>query len=185
MSDPLSSFLSSGIPSLRFACCFFFFFQVYVLHVLIVVITTTHIYWPLSFRHLTDITSFHSHYNPMGNFPGGSVVKDLPASAGHPGDLGSIPGSENGNPLQYSSLGGPTDRRSWWVTVHGVAKSLAWLSKRACVCMHVRTRTHMHTHTQSYGEVFIVPQFIENEVEAQRSEGACPSPHSWFFSLAR
>ena len=24
MSDPLSSFLSSGIPSLRFACCFFF-----------------------------------------------------------------------------------------------------------------------------------------------------------------
>lgn len=48
--------------------------------------------------------------------------------------------------------------------------------------MHVRV--HTHTHTQSYGEVFIVSQFIENEVEAQRSEGACPSPHSWIFNLA-
>ena len=28
MSDPLSSFLSSGIPSLRFACCFFFFLSI-------------------------------------------------------------------------------------------------------------------------------------------------------------
>ena len=106
-------------------------------------------------------------------------MKDPPASAGHPGDSGSIPGSENGNPLQYSSLGGPTDRRAWWVTAHGVAKSLERLSKRAYV------RVCACTHTQSYGEVFIVPQFIENEVEAKRSEGACPSPHSWFFSLAR
>ena len=38
-------------------------------------------------------------------FPGGSVVKDLPANTG---DMGSIPGSGrssgegNGNPLQYS-----------------------------------------------------------------------------------
>ena len=40
-------------------------------------------------------------------FPGGSVVKNLPANAGDPGDMGSIPGSgrspgeENGNLLQY------------------------------------------------------------------------------------
>ena len=31
---------------------------------------------------------------------------------------------ENGNPLQYSSLGNPMDRGAWWVTVHGVAKEL-------------------------------------------------------------
>ena len=43
-------------------------------------------------------------------FPNGSVVKNLPASAGH---LGLIPGSGrslgegNGNPLQYSCLGHP------------------------------------------------------------------------------
>ena len=41
-------------------------------------------------------------------FPGGSVVKNPPASAGDTGDMGSIPGSRsspvegNGNLLQYS-----------------------------------------------------------------------------------
>ena len=29
---------------------------------------------------------------------------------------------ENGNPLQYSSLENPMDRRTWWTTVHWVAK---------------------------------------------------------------
>ena len=43
-------------------------------------------------------------------FPGGSVIKNLPANAGDAGDLGSIPGLErspgvgNGNPLQYFCL---------------------------------------------------------------------------------
>ena len=58
-------------------------------------------------------------------FPGGSAVKNLPASAGDacsiPG-LGRSSGEENGNPLQYSCLGDPKDRRAWWATVHGVAK---------------------------------------------------------------
>ena len=47
--------------------------------------------------------------------PGGSVVKNPPTSAGVVGSiLGSerSPGEENGNPLQYSCLGNPTDRRS-------------------------------------------------------------------------
>ena len=61
--------------------------------------------------------------------PGGSVVKNLPASSGHAEDAGSIPGSGrspgggNGNPLQFSCLGNPTDRGSWGVTVHRVAES--------------------------------------------------------------
>jgi len=58
-------------------------------------------------------------------FPGGSVVKNLPVNAGCqcliPGS-GKSPGEGNGNPLQYSCLGNPTDRGSWWVTVHGVTK---------------------------------------------------------------
>ena len=33
------------------------------------------------------------------------------------------PEGGNGNPLQYSSLGNPMDRRARWATVHGVAKS--------------------------------------------------------------
>ena len=60
---------------------------------------------------------------------GGSVVKNLPASARDAGDMGSIPGSGrspgggNGNPLQYSCLENPTDRGAWLATVHEVAKS--------------------------------------------------------------
>ena len=33
-------------------------------------------------------------------------------------------GTENGNPLRYSSLGNPMDRGAWWATVHGVTKEL-------------------------------------------------------------
>ena len=63
----------------------------------------------------------------MQGFPGGSVVKNLPAMQR---DTGLIPGSErspgdgNGNPLQYSCLGNPVDGGSWQPTVHGVAKEL-------------------------------------------------------------
>ena len=61
-------------------------------------------------------------------FPGGSVVKNPPADAGNAGDVGLIPGSqkfpggENGNPLQYSCLGNPTDREAWRATVLGVPR---------------------------------------------------------------
>ena len=58
-------------------------------------------------------------------FPGGSVVKKLPANAGDVGSipgLGRCPGEVNGNPLQYSCLGNPMDRGAWWATVKGVAK---------------------------------------------------------------
>ena len=59
-------------------------------------------------------------------FPAGSVAKDLPANAGDVGSIpesGKSPGEGNGNPLQYSCLGSPTDRGAWWATIHGVAKS--------------------------------------------------------------
>ena len=65
------------------------------------------------------------------DFPGGSDGK---ASAYNEGDPGSIPGSGrspgegNGDPLQYSSLENPMDRRAWWAVVHGVAKSWTRLS---------------------------------------------------------
>ena len=64
-------------------------------------------------------------------FPGDSDGK---ASADNAGDAGSIPGSGkrpgegNGNPLQYSCPGNPTDRGAWWAIVHGVAKSPTRLS---------------------------------------------------------
>ena len=62
-------------------------------------------------------------------FPGGSMVKNLPANAGATGDVGSIagsgrsPGGGNSNPLQYSCLENPVDRGAQRITVHSVTKS--------------------------------------------------------------
>ena len=61
------------------------------------------------------------------SFPGGSVVKNLPANAGDAGSIPGLarsPGGGNGNPLQYSCLENPMDRGAWWATVHGVTKEL-------------------------------------------------------------
>ena len=38
-------------------------------------------------------------------------------------ELGRSPGEGNGNPLQYSCLENPRDRKAWWATVDGVTKS--------------------------------------------------------------
>ena len=64
-------------------------------------------------------------------FPGGSVVKNLPANAGDMGLIpfsGRSPGEGNGNPLQYSCLGNLMNRVAWWATVHEVARSWPWLN---------------------------------------------------------
>ena len=52
--------------------------------------------------------------------------KEPPASEGDTGLvplLGRCPREGNGNPLQYSCLGNPTDRGAWQATVHGVTKA--------------------------------------------------------------
>ena len=60
------------------------------------------------------------------SFPSGSVVKNLPASAGDTGDVGLTPGSGrssgvgDGNPLQSSVLEDPVDRLAWRAIVCGV-----------------------------------------------------------------
>ena len=43
-----------------------------------------------------------------------------------------LKGLRNGKLLQYSCLKNSMDRGSWWTTIHGVAKSRAWLNMRAC-----------------------------------------------------
>ena len=74
-----------------------------------------------------------AHFCSRG-FPGGLVVKNLPANAGGPGDTSSIPRSGKTRQkrkwqlLQYSCLGKPMNRRAWQATVHGVAKSQMQLS---------------------------------------------------------
>ena len=53
------------------------------------------------------------------------MVGSLPANIGDAGlipGLGRFPGEGDGNPLQYSCLGNPTDRGALQAIVHGVAK---------------------------------------------------------------
>ena len=76
-------------------------------------------------------------------FPGGSMVKNLPAKVGDrrqgliPGS-GRSPGGGNGNLLQDSchgkiflSMENPMDRGAWQARVQGVSKSRAQLNDRA------------------------------------------------------
>ena len=69
------------------------------------------------------------------DFPGDSASKE---SACNAGVLGSIPGLRMAMPIpwrrdwqsfQYSCLENAMDRRTWWVTVHGVTKSQTQLSR--------------------------------------------------------
>ena len=65
------------------------------------------------------------------------VVKNPPANAGDKRDVVWIPrsgrslGGRHDNPLQYSCLENPMDRRALWTMVHRVAKSQTQL-KRLC-----------------------------------------------------
>jgi len=66
--------------------------------------------------YLLESPSMSQFRNKNQGFSGGSVAKNLPASARH---MGSIPGlgrsygEGNGNPLQYSCLGNTMIRGAW------------------------------------------------------------------------
>ena len=65
---------------------------------------------------------------PWG-FPGGTVIKNLPANAGDTRDtssmlgLGRSTGGGHGHPLQYACLENPIDRGAWWVSLEGLKES--------------------------------------------------------------
>ena len=86
-------------------------------------------------------------------FPGGTVLKNLPATAGDEGDLSSVPGPErslrvgNGNLLQYARLENPMDRGTWQATVHGVAKSWTRLSTHT---------TDYQLHTGHFADISLI-----------------------------
>ena len=67
-------------------------------------------------------------------FPGGSVVKNLPANAGDTAVSGSVlewgrsPRGGNDNPLQYCCLENSMDGGVWVAAVHEVAKTQTQLS---------------------------------------------------------
>ena len=84
--------------------------------------------WRASANIKPRITRIFSNYNTWASQVV-LIVKNPPANAGDIGGAGSIPesgrspGGGHGNPLQYSFLENPMDRRAWWATVHRVAKT--------------------------------------------------------------
>ena len=84
------------------------------------------------------------------------MVKNPPASAGDPRDMGLIPGSgrstrkRNANPLQYSCLGNPMDRGAWWAVVHGVAKHQTRLNMHTCGMEEGVTKARVPRAPQSH-----------------------------------
>ena len=64
-------------------------------------------------------------YDSILNFPGDSVVKNLPVNIGDTGlipGLGGSTGEGNSYPLQYSCLENPMDTGAWQATVRGGLK---------------------------------------------------------------
>ena len=84
--------------------------------------------------------------NKTRDFPGGSVVKNLSASAEDARDMGSVPGlgrspgGGSGNPVQYFCLENSMDRGAWQSKVPEVTKSWTQLS------------THTHTNKMTVSD---------------------------------
>ena len=57
---------------------------------------------------------------------------------------GRSPGGEHNNPLQYSCLENPTDRRAWRATVHRITKSRTWLKQPHMWDLSSLTRDQTH-----------------------------------------
>ena len=76
------------------------------------------------YRISTQDTSF-ANPSPVERASQGAGVKNPAVKAGNAGLIpgsGRSPGGGNGNILQYSCLGNPTDREACWATVHRVKK---------------------------------------------------------------
>ena len=70
--------------------------------------------WQATVHGVAELDMTAIQQQGYGGLPGGSVVKNLPHSAGNVGLIsgsGRSPGEGNGNPLQCSCLGNPMGRR--------------------------------------------------------------------------
>ena len=93
-------------------------------------------------EHMHARTHTHTHTQNSLGFPGGSVIKNLPASEGDTGDLGSTlglrwsPGGRNGNPLHLFLPG----------KFHG-QRSLAGYSPWGCKELDMTEQLSLHAPT--------------------------------------
>ena len=88
-------------------------------------------------------------------FPGGSVVKNLPANAGSTGlipGLERTPGEGNDSPLQDSCLGNSVDRGAWQTPLQfmGSQKGQTQLSNEAKYLSYIYTYIYVYIYTHTY-----------------------------------
>ena len=124
------------------------------------------------------------------HFPGGSDSKESACNAGNLGSipgLGRSPGEGNGNPLQYSCLENPKDRRAWQATVPGVEKSWTQLSDFTFtfLCPQILTITWQSLSNPNQA---LIPPYVErpalNQSPRPPKSWLCP-PYSetlWLWS---
>ena len=90
-----------------------------------------------------------SHKEITKGCPGGTVIKDLPATSGHTRDVSLIPGSgrshgvSNSTLLQYLLPGESQGERS-------LVGYSPWGCKESDMTEQTCTRTHTHTHTHPW-----------------------------------
>ena len=88
----------------------------------------------------TRLSDLHFHFQVV------LVTENLPARVGdvrREFDPWSSPRGGQGNPLQYSCLGNPMDRRAWKATIHRVAKSLTQPKQSSIFpCMHTNCNSY-------------------------------------------
>ena len=105
-------------------------------------------------------------------FPGHSVVKNLPASAGDvhliPG-LGISPGEGNGTPLQCSGLGNRMDRGAWWAAIYGVAQSRTQLKQLSSKKTVAQTVKHLPTMQETWFQSLAGEDPLEKEMATHSS----------------
>ena len=112
----------------------------------------------------------------LGGFSGSSAGKEPSCNAGGLGlipGLGRSPAEGNSYPLQYSCLGNSMNRGAWQATVHGVTKSLIWLSHfhfHKTPCLFTSTRAGKTT-------LFHICPFTLNSMSSQPSSLPGASPH--------
>ena len=114
----------------------------------------------------------------------------LVVNAGDVRDVGSIPGlgkspgGGHGNPLEYSCLENPMDRRTWWTTIHGVPKSwtwLNWLSSSRCFLVNVgwrnkqKVRLHVHLGREGHCLLLALRVLVGQMAAVGWGEGDCLS----------
>ena len=61
---------------------------------------------------------------------------------------GRSPGEGNGNPLRYSCLENPMDRRAWWATVHGITEESDMTEATSDAHMWGRVMWHVYMCVQ-------------------------------------